>query len=100
MRQSTNGWYWIGLLALVAGMAFYASERDLIGVHEDYKESEVHLQVLDEQVQALEIEKRQLERKVQGLGTDPLIVETEIRKATGRVRKGETVYRVELPENR
>lgn len=98
MKQQTNGWYWIALLALLAGMAYYASEKDLIGVHENYLESEVALEELDARVNALEIEKVQQEKKVRGLNTDPLIAETEIRKATGHVREGETVYRVTLPE--
>ena len=98
MKSQTNGWYWIALLAMLAGLAFYASEKDLIGVHEDYLESEIELEELDAQVHALEIEKAQHERKVYGINTDPLIAETEIRKATGHVREGETVYRVTLPE--
>ena len=83
---------------MMAGLAFYASEKDLIGVHEDYLESEVQLEELDAQVHALELEIVRQERKVQGLNSDPLIAETEIRKTTGHVREGETVYRVTLPE--
>lgn len=82
---------------MVAGLAFYASEKDLIGLYQGYQESEERLVVLDKQIVELEQEKAGLELKIVGLDTDPLVVETAIRKNTGHVREGETIYRVEIP---
>ncbi|MFP6582974.1 MAG: hypothetical protein VCD00_10540 [Candidatus Hydrogenedentota bacterium] len=98
MKTKSNGWYWIGILALVAGLALYASKKNMVEVYLNYQQSEVDLQKLDTELHALEHEKLELERKVQGLGTDLLTVETTIRKDSGRVRKGETVYRIDLPK--
>jgi cell division protein FtsB len=99
MRSSTNGWYWIGLLAIFAGLAFYASEKDLIGLYHGYEESESHLVELDEEIVSLEREKARLEQKIEGLDHDALVVETAIRMNTGHVREGETIYQVELPKD-
>jgi cell division protein FtsB len=42
-------------------------------------------------------EETALERRVEDLDTDPLAVETEIRRSKGYVREGEKIFRVELP---
>ena len=82
---------------IFAGMAMYASEKNLIGLYHSYQESEEQLIQLDEEIVQLENKKAKLERKIEGLDTDPLIVEMAIRKNTGHVREGETIYRVEIP---
>ena len=97
MAAKTNGWYWITLLALVAGLALYASERDLPSLYQSYTKSTQKLQALDDRAQGLERQKLQLEHNIMGLDTDSVIQESAIRKNTRHVRKGETIYRVELP---
>jgi cell division protein FtsB len=82
---------------MFAGLAFYASERDLIGLYYEYESSEQQLVILSEDIARLEQEKVRLDHKIVGLGFDPLIVETAVRKNTGQVREGETIYRVEIP---
>ncbi|MFP6598211.1 MAG: septum formation initiator family protein [Candidatus Hydrogenedentota bacterium] len=99
MRSKTNGWYWTGLLAMFAGLTFYASEKNLVELYHDYENSEKQLVELDGRIVELEVEKARLERKIVGLDTDPLIVEMAIRKNTGHIRKGETIFRVEVPSN-
>ena len=98
MAAKSTGWYWLSLLVLVAGLALYASERDLPGIYEGYSESKIELQTLGDKAQRLEREKVQLEHRIMGLDTDAVIQESAIRKSTGRVRKDEIIYRVELPD--
>lgn len=97
MRSKTNGWYWIGLLVMFAGLTFYASEKDLVELYHGYRNSEERLVELDDRIVELGQEKADLERKIVGLDTDPVVVEMAIRKNTGHVRKGETIFRVEIP---
>jgi cell division protein FtsB len=82
---------------MFAGLAFYASEKDLIGLYYGHQGSEERLLNLERDIAELEVEKKQLERKISGLDTDPVLIEMAIRRNTGHVRKGETVYRVEIP---
>jgi cell division protein FtsB len=97
MTSKSNGWYWIGLLVVFAGMATYASEKNLVGLYHGYQESEEELLQLDDEIVRLEAQKANLEHKIEGLDTDPIVVEMAIRRNTGHVREGETIYRVEIP---
>ena len=97
MAPKTNGWYWITLLAMMAGLALYASERNLPGLHDGYTKSSQQLQTLEETAQRLEREKLRLEHKIMGLDTDSVIQESAIRKNTKHIRKDETVFKVDLP---
>ncbi len=98
MAAKSNGWYWFSLLALVAGLALYASERDLPGLYEDHTERTIKLQALEDDAQRLERKKVSLEHKIMGLDTDKVIQESAVRKTTGHVRDGETIYRIPLPD--
>ena len=100
MAAKSNGWYWFSLLALVAGLALYASERDLPGLYEEHTESTLELQALEHDAQRLEREKVSLEHKIKGLDTDKVIQESAVRKTTGHVRDGETIYRIPLPNEK
>ena len=100
MAPRTNGLYWFTLLALMAGLALYASERDLPLLYQDYTQSTQKLQALEDDAQSLEREKLQLEHKIMGLDINSVVQESAIRKNTGHVRKGETIYRVELPNEK
>mgnify|MGYP002530239336 CR=1 FL=1 len=82
---------------MFAGLTFYASERNLAGLYQGYQAGEMQLVELDVRIAELEQEKVRLERKIVGLDTDPLIVEVAIRKNTGHIRKGETIFRIEMP---
>jgi cell division protein FtsB len=99
LSQKSNGWYWIGILALMAGIVYYADAKDIIGVHEDYVQSEVKLETLSTEVEDLEEKKDTLNREIKKLGADSFSMEKRIRLDGERVRKDETVYRIELPEN-
>ena len=67
-------------------------------VYEDYQESRVQVEGLDERVQYLEVKKQKLEKVVEGLDSDTLTPELEntIREELKQVKKGETIYRIEL----
>lgn len=98
MTQKSNGWYWTGILALMAGIVYYADAKDIIDVHEDYVQSEVKLETLSTEVEDLEEKKATLNREIEKLGTNSFSMEKRIRLDGERVRKDETVYRIELPE--
>jgi len=82
---------------MFAGLALYASEKDLIGLYYSYESSEEQLVVLQDDIEGLELTKLQLERAVSGLDTVPLLRESAIRKNTGDVREGDTIYLIKLP---
>lgn len=97
MNSKGSGLYWITLCALMALMAVYAQRRDILGLYETYVHSEEQAQAFDSRLSRLEGEETQLRETVEDLDTDPLEVEAAIRRSKGLVRKGETVYRIEVP---
>lgn len=100
MAPRSKGWYWICLIALVAGLVLYASERDFPGLYEGYTESTLELETLGNHAERLERDKLKLEHKIMGLDTNSVVQESAIRKNTGHVRDGETIYHVELPKEK
>lgn len=100
MTPKKSGWYWLAIALLMVGLVLYASEHDLPGLYEDHTENTQQLQTLGEKAQRLEREKLQLEQKITGLNSNSVVQESAIRKNTGHVRQGETIYRVELPEEK
>ena len=99
MPRHRNGWYWIGMAVVLVGLAAYASHHDLMGLYVGYQDSEREVNKLEVRLESLRAKEATLNSSVQKLDTDPLAMEAAIRRSKGFVRKGETVYRVEIPED-
>jgi len=93
-----GGWYWAALALFAVGSVAYAHRHDLVGLYSEYRYSQQEVRRLETRLDDLRKEESALERRVEDLDTDPLAVETEIRRSKGFVREGEKVFRVELPE--
>ncbi len=99
MPRRGSGWYWIAMAVVLVGITAYARHHDLMGLYDGYQESEREVGELEVRLESLKIEETALNSSVHGLDTDPLAIEAAIRRSKGFVRKGETVYRVEIPED-
>ena len=99
MPRRRNGWYWIGMAIVLTSLTGYAKHHDLIGLYSDYQHSEREVYELALRLESLKAEEAALNSSVRGLDTDLLAMEAAIRSSKGFVRKGETVYRVEMPED-
>ena len=100
MSQRKSRWYWLAVLAFVALLAAYARYHDLPGLYAGYRHSEREVRALEQRLESLKAEEEELKHSVEGLKKkDSLAVEAAIRSGRGLVREGETVYRVELPED-
>ena len=100
MPRRRNGWYWIGMAVVLVGLTGYANHHDLMGLYIGYQDSERKVHDLELSLKSLKTEEARLNRSVQGLlNADSLEMEATIRGDRGLVREGETVYRVEIPED-
>lgn len=99
MAPKKRGWYWLALVAVLGLVATYAQRRDLYGLHQDYRDSQEHVYSLELQLDRLAEEEADLDKRVKNLDSNPLEMEAAIRRSKGLVRKGEKIYRVELPED-
>ncbi len=99
MPRRSNGWYWLATALFAVGLATYAMHHDLMGLYVEYQHSQREVRDLEVRLESRKAEKAELNSSVQGLETDPLEMEAAIRGSKGLVRKGETVYRVEIPED-
>lgn len=99
MPRRGSGWYWISMAAVLLGITAYARYHDLTGLYVGYQDSEREVSRLEVRLESLRAKEATLNRSVQKLDTDPLAMEAAIRRSKGFVRKGETVYRVEIPED-
>jgi cell division protein FtsB len=100
MTGGHGNWYWIGLIILIGLLIAYAEYHDLPKLYTSYQESETDVTVLEQRLEDVKKTKDQLQTHVEELDENPLSVEAAVRENMGHVRKGETVYRIELPENR
>ena len=83
----------LALLLAVAGLMFaYPSYREFTRLR-------ARLAELDDEVVQLEDENRALREHVEGLETDPLVIERSVRDVLGYGREGEIIYRVEFKED-
>ena len=98
MRMLANKWYWLALALMLGAVAFYAQQRDVFGLYDQYQESERAVRDLDAQLTAAKAEEAASRKRVEHLERDPLEIEAAIRNGKGLVREGETIYRVELPD--
>jgi cell division protein FtsB len=92
-----DGWYWTALALFAIGLVVYARRHDLVGLYSEFRYSQTEVRQLQARLDDLRKEETALERRVEDLDTDPLAVETEIRRSKGYVREGEKIFRVELP---
>lgn len=99
MPKRTSGWYLLALALYLVGLAGFAKYHDLGGLYVGYQYSEGEVRDLEERLESLKAERALLSSSVQGLGSDPLEMEAAIRASKGLVRAGETVYRIELPDD-
>ena len=102
MPRCRNGGYWIGMAVVLLGLTAYANYHDLIGLYfgdQGYQDSERAVYDLELRLELLKAEEAALNSSIQGLDTDPLAMEEAIRGSEGFVRKGETIYWVEMPED-
>lgn len=99
MPQRTRGRYWLVLALFLGGLAVYATQHDVLALHAGYQHSGQEVHDLEARLESLEAEEQALRDNVSGLGDDPLELEAAIRDSKGLVREGETIYRVQLPDD-
>jgi cell division protein FtsB len=73
----------------------YVVHRDLAGQYNFYKENEEYVRTMREQLSILTAEEQRLQQRVEGLTSDPVEVEADIRRSKGLVRPGERIVRIE-----
>lgn len=73
----------------------YVIHRDLAGQYTFYQENEEYVRAMREQQRALTAEEQRLTQRVEGLTSDPVEVEADIRRSKGLVRPGERILRIE-----
>ncbi len=95
MREKTRLKYWVGLLAMVGLVAFYAHERDIHGQYLNHQRSKSELSELRLEVQQRTQEEANARRRVGMLRTDPVEREAIVRRNKNLLRAGERIYRIE-----
>jgi cell division protein FtsB len=93
-RSFSKGYILVFLVAtgLTVG---YVIHRDLAGQYTFYQENEEYVRAMREQQRALTAEEQRLTQRVEGLTSDPVEVEADIRRSKGLVRPGERILRIE-----
>ena len=99
MSENPKGWYWLALVLMAVLLVVYVQRRDFYGLFQDYRQSEEQVEAMHGQLDALQAEEAELKVRVENLKDDPLELEAAIRRSKSLVRDGETIYRVELPED-
>lgn len=95
MKRTDLTWYWLAL-ALVTLMALaYIEYRDLHGRYAKYRYTQTTVEAQRDRVDTLRLEVANEQERATGLGTDPLEQEATIRRANGKVRENEIIFRVE-----
>lgn len=99
MSENPKGWYWLALVLMAVLLVVYVQRRDFYGLFEDYRQSEGQVESMQGQLDTLEAQEAELKIRVENLNDDPLELEAAIRRSKSLVRDGETIFRVELPED-
>lgn len=76
----------------------YVLHRDLAGQYTFYQENEEYVRTMREQLRTLTAEEQRLTERVEGLTSDPVEVEADIRSSKGLVRPNERIVRIEPAE--
>lgn len=92
--------YWTGLIIVVGLLSVYVQRRGLFDLYHSYVDSRETVGTLESRLESTERERATLQREIEDLDNDPLEMEAAIRESKRYVREGETVFRVELPEER
>ncbi len=98
MSRSFNRGYILVFLLVTGLTVAYVIHRDLVGQYNFYQRNEEYVRTKREQLQALTAEEARLQERVDGLTSDPVEVEADIRRSKGLVRPGEHVIRLEPGE--
>lgn len=96
MSRKLTKKYWLALALLVTLLFAYAHQRDLPGRRLEHQRSRQAVTELGRQLETLHEREGHLRQRVKRLDTDPVEMEAAIRRNKNLVRKGETVYRIEL----
>ena len=99
MKRLPGRWYWLALIAMAGLLLLYAEHRGLSAKLTEYRDSEAQAEAKRVERDRAVGEVERLTRQVEQLDSDPVEVEASIRRSKNLVREGETIYRVELPEN-
>jgi cell division protein FtsB len=93
-RSFSKGYILVFLVAtgLTVG---YVVHRDLAGQYNFYQENEEYVRTMREQLRVLTAEEQRLTERLEGLTSDPVEVEADIRRSKGLVRPGERILRIE-----
>lgn len=86
-------------MAVGAAVWFYMDRRDIMQRYRDYQENNRKVQEAAEKTAALDDEVKSTQERVQNLHTNPLEMESAIRRAKGLVRPGEIVYKISNETN-
>jgi len=97
-RFSTS--YILAFLIVTGLTVGYVVHRDLAGQYNFYKENEEYVRTMREQLRILTAEEQRLQQHVEGLTSDPIEVEADIRRNKGLVRPGERIVRIEPVDTR
>ena len=81
---------------MIALTGVYLLHRDIAAQYNFYQQNETYVRTLHKDYESLQQEERRLQAHVDGLKSDPVEVEADIRRQKSLVRPGERVYRVEL----
>ncbi|MCC6699040.1 MAG: septum formation initiator family protein [Candidatus Hydrogenedentes bacterium] len=95
MFRAFNAGYILVFLAATGLTVAYVVHRDLAGQYDFYKQNEDYVRGMREQLQTLASEEQRLRERVDGLTSDPVEVEADIRRNKGLVRPGEHIIRIE-----
>ncbi|GMV91164.1 MAG: hypothetical protein AMXMBFR82_09420 [Candidatus Hydrogenedentota bacterium] len=85
-------------LVVTALTVGYVLHRDLAGQYTFYQENEEYVRTMREQLRTLTAEEQRLTERVEGLTSDPVEVEADIRSSKGLVRPNERIVRIEPAE--
>jgi len=86
--------YALAWVAVGAGLWLYVERREVVARFRAYQENDVKVGEAAAKAAALEEEYQDTQVRVKNLHSNPLEMETAIRRAKGLVRPGEIVYRI------
>ena len=98
MFRAFNASYIVVFLVVTGLTVGYVVHRDLADQYDFYMENEEYVRSMREQLRILTAEEQRLQQRVDGLTSDPVEVEADIRRNKGLVRPGERIMRIEPVE--
>lgn len=92
----SHKWYFLSVLLVMALCVWYVKQRKLEERLEAHRQTQEEVQMLQAQVESLRLDVEQGKQRVRDLANDPVEQEAAIRRWSGKLREGETVFHVEL----